>query len=550
MRYDWPHMRSTRLIVFAAILLAPASSIAQTPCGAGVTSFPATLQGSRWPGWGPTVANTRYQDAGGAGLSAADVPRLKLKWAFGLGDIKDARGQATVAGGRVFVATPAGTAYALDARSGCTHWTFKADAPLHGAVAVGPGGGAASKLTAFFGDQAANAYALDAATGALLWKVHVDTHATARVTGAPQLHAGVLYVPVSSYEEAMVLSPGYGCCTFRGSLLALDAATGKTIWKTHTIAEPAQPTTRSKTGAQQHGPSGAPIWSAPTYDERRNAVYVATGNNYSDPPTKNSDAVIAFDAKTGAILWSRQFVANDATNMGCDFPGKPACPGSDGPDADFGQSPMLVSLPDGKRALVIGQKSGMAYAIDPDAQGALLWEARVAKGGKLGGMQWGSAADTANMYAAISDAAIRPYADPKSPMGFSMDIAPNVGGGLVALNLRTGKEAWRAMPTEVCGARKHCGPAQSAAVTVIPGVVFSGAMDGHLRAYDTAAGKVIWDVDTMREYETVNAVTARGGSLDVGGVAVADGMLFVSSGYSLWGGTPGNVLLAFSVEGK
>lgn len=174
----------------------------------------------------------------------------------------------------------------------------------------------------------------------------------------------------------------------------------------------------------------------------------------------------------------------------------------------------------------------------------------MAKGGKLGGMQWGSAADEENMYAAISDVALRPYADASSPMGFSMDVAPNAGGGLVALRLGTGRETWRAKPAEACGVRKHCSPAQSAAVTVIPGVVFSGAMDGHVRAYDTAAGKVIWDVDTMREYETVNALKARGGSLDVGGVAVAGGMLFVNSGYALWGGTAGNVLLAFSVDGR
>lgn len=534
--------------VFTLVVAGASDAISQqVPCSNAPVDA-AIWSGSQWGGWSPDPSNRRFQDAKSAGLSAADVPKLTLLWAFNLGAITDARVQPTVVGNRIFVATPEGKAFALDRNTGCPRWTFKADGALHGAIAVGPAGSAVKGLVAFFGDQAANVYAVDAATGTLLWKEHVDEHKAARITGAPQLHRGVLYVPVSSYEEAMVFAPGYECCTFRGSLVALDAATGKTLWKSYTIPDSAKATTKSKAGAQLRGPSGAPIWSAPTYDERRNALYVATGNNYSDPPTVNSDAVVAFDASTGAILWSRQFTVGDATTMGCDFPGKPACPDSDGPDADFGQSPILVSLPNGKRALVVGQKSGIAHAIDPDAKGVVLWQTRVASGGKLGGMQWGSAADGRHMYAAISDVAVQPYADPSSPVGFSLDVAPDHGGGLVALDLATGTEAWRAAPAALCGSQKHCSPAQSSAVTVIPGVVFSGAMDGHLRAYATESGRVIWDVATMREYDAVNGGKAHGGSLDVGGAVVAGGMVFVSSGYGTWGGTPGNVLLAFRAK--
>jgi len=525
-------------------LVAVGSRIAESQVTCATTTA-TTPSSARWDGWAPDATNRRFQDAKNAGLTAADVPKLALAWAFNLGNITDARVQPTVVGNRVFVATPDSTAFGIDRNTGCQLWRFKAGGALHAAIAVGTTADGAKGLVVFFGDQAANVYAVSAVDGAPLWKVHVDNHATARITGAPLLHRGVLYVPVSSYEEAMALAPGYECCTFRGSVVALDAATGKQLWKSYTVPDSAKATTKSKTGAQQRGPSGAPIWSSPTYDERRNALYVATGNNYSDPTTANSDAVVAFDAKSGAILWSHQFTVGDATTMGCDFPGKPACPESDGPDADFGQPPILVSLPSGKRALVIGQKSGIAHAIDPDAKGKVLWQARIASGGKLGGMQWGSAADSRYMYAAISDVELRPYADSTSPMGFRLDIAPNRGGGLVALDLTTGKEAWRAAPANVCGLQKHCAPAQSAAVTVIPGVVFSGAMDGHLRAYDAKSGKAIWDFATAREFDTVNGGKARGGTLDVGGAAVVGGMVFVSSGYALWGGTPGNVLLAF-----
>lgn len=503
----------------------------------------------QWPVWGRDASNNRFQSSAGAGLSEADVPKLRLKWAFNLGDVVDARGQPTVVGGRVYVATPAGKAYALDAKTGCSFWSFTAEGPLHGAIGIGASGGSSSRQIAVFGDQKANAYAVDAITGALLWRVHVDNHVTARITGSPLLAAGLVHVPVSSYEEVMALAPKYECCTFRGSVVALEASTGRRIWQTYTVSDTARPTMMSKTGVQQHGPSGAAIWSAPTLDARNGVVYVSTGNNYSDPATLTSDAVIAISAKTGALLWSKQLTANDAENVGCDVPGKPMCPDADGPDADFGQPPILASLPGGRRALVIGQKSGLAYALDPDRQGAVIWQARVAKGGKLGGSQWGSAADGRNVYVAASDLAVVPVPD-SSPLGFHLAPNPTVGGGLTALDLASGAVRWKAAPVLVCGQRPRCSPAQSAAVSVMPGVVFSGSVDGHLRAYSASSGAIIWDFDAIREFETVNGKPARGGSFDVGGVAIASGMVYVSSGYALWGGTPGNVLLAFSVGGK
>ena len=534
---------------------APVSAAAL--CG-GPPTPPGTPEGAHWNGWGVDFANSRFQDAANAGIAAADVPKLKLKWAFGLGDTTAARAHASVVAGRVFAGSESGAVYALDARTGCTYWTFQADGAVTAGLVVGRnligrgaiGASLAGQGQAYFGDQKANVYAVDATTGKLLWKVRADDHFAARVTAASQLYQGVLYVPVASFEEVLALSPTYECCTFRGSLVAFDAATGKRLWKTFTIAEAPRPVKKSQTGAQLMGPSGASVWSAPTVDEKLGVLYVATGNNYSDPPTATSDAVLALDRKTGRILWSKQLTPNDATNSACSMPGKMNCPDADGPDADFGQPPILISLPNGRRALVLGQKSGVVYALDPDKRGEVLWLTRVGRGGPLGGMQWGSAADHENVYAALSDLQIAGgVPDSAAPMGFRLLADPLKGGGLFALRLANGEKAWSAAPP-VCGDRKNCSPAQSAAVTAIAGVVFSGSVDGHLRAYSAATGDVVWDVDTVREYDTVNGAKARGGSLDGAGPAIAGGMLYVNSGYSQWGGMPGNVLLAFSVDGK
>jgi polyvinyl alcohol dehydrogenase (cytochrome) len=554
-------LSSNERVALAVYLGSPVSKPAPPPASASCTGKPEALtnpaegsnwtRGSNWNGWSPQAENTRFQDTAAAGITAADVPRLKLKWAFGLGDGIAARSQPSVAGGRLFVGDEMGAVQSLSAASGCTYWSFEADGPIRTAIVIGPAGsGKSGKPAAFFGDPKANVYALDANTGSLLWKVHVEQHFVALITGTPLLHDGVLYVPVASFEEVLPGLPTYECCTFRGSVVALDAATGKQIWKTYTIAETPRPTKLSKTKAQLYGPSGASVWSSPTFDEKRGAIYVATGDNYSDPTTTTSDAVLALDHKTGKILWSKQLTANDTYNNGCDSPFKTNCPDQGGPDFDFGQSPILVSLANGRRALVIAQKSGLAHALDPDRQGEVLWEMRVGAGGVLGGSQWGSAADRDHMYVAVSDLKIKGITmDKTAAQGYRLQLDPNQGGGLYALSLVTGEKVWSAKPAS-CGDRKSCSPAQSAAVTVIPGAVFSGSVDGHLRAYSTATGEVIWDADTARDYDTINGQKAHGGSLDGPGPVIAGGMLYVNSGYGQWGGLPGNVLLAFSIDGN
>ena len=511
-------------------------------CRASASAF--ALSGPAWNGWGVNTNNTRFQDASAAGLTADQVPRLKLKWAFGFpGDIQ-AYAQPAVAGGRIFVGSQGGKVYSLSAATGCVYWFFEAVAAVRTGITIARVETASSaRFTAFFGDQSGNAYALDAGTGQPFWKTKVDDFPLARVTGSPVFHNGRLYVPVASGEEAAAASPDYQCCRFRGSMVALDAATGKQVWKTYTI-DPPKPTKKSKAGVQQWGPSGAPIWSSPAIDPQHNALYASTGDNYSDPATRTSDAFIAMDLATGKVLWTRQMTAKDAYTAACRLPDKTNCPDSKGPDLDFASPPILLTLPKGKRALVAGQKSGVVHALDPDQQGEVIWSVRIGQGGTMGGVQWGSASDGANVYVALSDIGriMLPYST-------STDADPKRGGGMFALRLSDGQRVWYTPPPG-CGDRTRCSPAQSAAVTAIPGVAFSGSVDGHLRAYSMADGKIVWDFDTIQPYETVNGVAARGGSLDGPGAAVAGGMLFVNSGYPTAGGMPGNVLLAFSVDGQ
>ena len=320
----------------------------------------------------------------------------------------------------------------------------------------------------FFADSGGTLYALNAQSGVLIWKVRPVEHYAAIATATPRYHNGVIYQSFASFEEALGGDPKFECCTFRGSVAALDAASGRKLWQTFTISEAAKPTQKSAAGTQQFGPSGAAIWSTPTIDEQAGVLYVATGNNYSDPPTDTSDAVLAMDLKSGQMLWAKQLSNSDAYNNACAIPIAGNCPQVHGADSDFGQSPILISLGSGKRLLVIAQKSGMVHAIDPDQKGRILWQTRVGEGGVLGGSQWGSASDGEKVYVAVSDIQLSGVADPKSPQGFRLILDPAKGGGLHALDLKSGAIVWSAKPSPCPASRTDCSPAQSAAVTAIP----------------------------------------------------------------------------------
>jgi polyvinyl alcohol dehydrogenase (cytochrome) len=500
---------------------------------------------SAWNGWGGATSNDRFQPQPGAGLSAADVPKLKLKWAFGFAGDTSAAIQPTIVDGRVFVGSASGRVFALSLADGCAYWTFDADTQVRTAVTVSRERGSTAP-SAFFADVAANVYSVDAMTGQLRWKKKIDDHPLARVTGTPRLHEGRLIVPVSSLEELAGADPRYPCCTFRGSVAALDASTGNQIWKTHTIGETPRPTTKNKVGTQMFGPSGGAAWTSPTLDAARKTIYIGTGDSYSDPAAPTTDAIMALDLDSGAIKWVSQLTQGDAWNLACGGVDTANCPAIGGPDHDFASPPMLVTLPSGERRLVVGQKSGVVHGLDADS-GKVLWSTRLGKGGVLGGVEWGSATDGQRAYVAISDLTFK--SNEGSLVVGQTVLDATAGGGLFALRLNDGVKVWSA-PPPVCGDRPMCSPAQSAAITAIPGAVFSGSLDGHLRAYGAGDGRVLWDFDTARDFETVNKVKARGGSIDVGGPAVAEGVVLTTSGYPTFGGRSGNVLLAFSVDGR
>jgi polyvinyl alcohol dehydrogenase (cytochrome) len=515
--------------------------------------FVEPLNEPHWNGWGVDPSQHRFQPSAMAGLAAKDVPRLELKWAFGFPGAARSIAQPTIIGGRAFIASQGGKVYSLDTSSGCTYWEYDAGKPVRSAVVVGPNAGG---WAAYFGDSGGKVHSVDAVTGKALWTMRIEDHPAAIVTGAPTLVGATLFVPVSSFEAATGASPHYSCCTFRGSVVALEASTGKVLWKTYTIAEPAKPGVINSFGVQLMGPSGAAIWSAPTFDAANGRVYATSGDNHSDPPTTTSDAVLAFDATSGELAWSRQMTSGDAYNLACAPTPRTNCPLANGPDYDFGSSAVLADLPGGKRILIAAQKSGVVTALDPDRSGEIVWQKRVGNGGKLGGVQWGVAADQRNVYVAVSDVKIVviPAGTPgaqaianSTSQGVLLDA--KTGGGLLALKLDTGEEVWRT-PSPGCGDVPGCSPAQSAAVTAMPGVVFSGGLDGRIRAYSSEDGRILWDVDTKGEVRTVNGVAAHGGSIDGAGPVIVGGMLYVSSGSGAFGGAPGNVLLAYSVDGR
>jgi polyvinyl alcohol dehydrogenase (cytochrome) len=484
---------------------------------------------SSWDGWADP-ANTRFLSSRAAGLTSQSTSMLKLKWAFGFPGVTTAFGTPTVFSGKVFVGAADGSVYSLDARTGCTYWTFTAAAGVRTAPAIDNNG------AVYFGDLRGNVYAVDSA-GRLIWKVRSDEHPLAVITGSPKLYAGRLYVPVSGRDESMAATDGnYECCTFRGSVVALDTATGKQIWKAYTVIDAPKPTGKNAKGATTWGPSGAVPWSSPTIDIAKKAIYVGTGVNYSQPTTNTSDAILALDMDSGRLLWSRQLTSADAWTFACGAPDKTNCPRIPFVDADFGNSGTLRNLKGGKRILVASDKGGTVYGIDPDHAGEIVWKQKIAAGGVNGGTMWGGASDESGVgYIGISD--------------FTAG-KPEVGGGLIALQMATGEKLWRTpAPPPTCLAIPGCSVAQPAPVTVIPGVAFLGSWDGHIRAYETGAGRIVWDFDTARDFETVNGVKAHGGSINSMAPVVAGGSLYITSGYS-GNGMPGNVLLAFSVDGK
>lgn len=503
----------------------------------------------RTAGWGITPDNNHFVAGDAARLSAADLPRLKLKWAFAYPNSQRARSRPTFGYGALYTGSHDGTVYALDAKTGCVRFTYKTSAEVRTGVLLQPGTGPKGKNggnhpAAYFGDIIGRVYAIDALTGKELWRTRVDDHPSATITGTPVFHGGRVYVAVSSLEEA-ASDKTYPCCTFRGSVVALDAATGKQVWKTYAIDETPKDVGVTKAGTKIWSPSGAAIWNTPTLDTKRGLLYVGTGNNYTGPANARSNAVLALDLASGKIVWEWQVVAGDAWNVGCMI-GSPSCPENPGPDYDIGSGTMLATLPDGTQRIFVGLKSGMALAIDPDKHDKALWTNRVGRGSIQGGIQFGMSFDGKTLYVPVSDMANSFDESSKERDKAAGPIRP----GLYALDPVTGKLLWSTPSPDRCNGELYCDPGILASISSIPGAVFAGHMDGMLRAYDSASGKVVWQFDTRKPVKTVSGVETKGGSMGGGGPTVYDGMLYVNSGYGMYFHLPGNMLAAFSVDGK
>jgi polyvinyl alcohol dehydrogenase (cytochrome) len=489
-------------------------------------------------GWGLDAASTHAIPAAVSGITAQNAPRLKLKWAFGFPNSSRARSQPALAGGAVLVGNHNGTVYALDRSTGCVRWAYTAGAEVRTGIVISPwrSGDKTAKPLVFFGDVTGRVYAVGLLDGKLAWQIRADTHPATVITGTPVLHQGTLYVPVSSLEEAFATSPGYPCCNFRGSILALNARSGRQQWRRFLVPPPVRQGS-GRDGQDQLGPSGVAVWSAPAVDTTRGQLIVVTGDNYSLPATELSDAIVALDLKSGRIKWNYQATAGDAWNVDCYTKTAGNCPDEAAPDYDFGAGAVVAKGKDGKDYVLAGQKSGWVYGLDP-ASGKLVWKQRVGHGSASGGVHFGIAADEGRLFVPISDR-------------FAMDKDPfPLRPGLFAIDVASGAPLWDAPDKSIdCKGSPQCLIGYAGALTATGGAVLIGSDTGYLRIYNAANGALLWQHDTTQSVKTVNGIPGKGGSISGGVAPIAyKGSVIVPSGYGFASKLPGNVLLVYEVE--
>ena len=498
-----------------------------------------------WAGWSYDISNSRHVTGITAGLS--QIRRMSLKWSFvfpDTGSTTNAGNQPSVVNGLLYIGHKNKNVYSLDALTGCTYWSFKADAGVRSVVAVEDG-------VAVFADYESNVYALDAATGVLKWRARADDQPSSRVNGNISIYDGVVYVPISSNQEFVnALDPNIPCCSFRGSVVAYDINTGKRLWKTYMIEVPLRTLGKNSRGVMIYGPSGGAVWSVPTIDSKRGLVYVGTGNQFTGPAVEASDAVVALDMKNGKKKWVKSFVplrfgGQDIWNGSCVDVIKGAraeCPAEEQGDRDLGSPVILQTRKDGSDILLVGSKDGVLYALDPDREGAIIWQVRVGrvmtvKGPSFGGIEHGFSADNERAYVPVADIdVIDEYAE----------------GSLVAVDLMSGELIWRRpAPQDACrGQPVRCNNAYTAPTTVMDGIVFSGSNDGFFRAHDKNTGLAIWEFNTAISVTGVNGINGSGGAISRSGNAIVNRMVYQTSGYGQGLGMPGNVLFAFEIPSE
>ena len=525
-------LQLSRYLVLA-FCLASSAALAEclnTPINADLTSFYSNS-------WGIDHRNTRYQPA--SSLNAENAANLELKWAYGLAH-ETPRSFPLVTKDTIFIGDSNHGLIALKRETGCERWVYEHDGLITSAIIPGNIRRAKAKDQPIlvFADRFSGVYAVDAQTGQLVWHITLQDHLVPLYSGTPLVTNDTVFVPISSLEVGLAVNPFYGCCTTSGGMAAFDINTGEKKWYLPTIEEAAKVRGSHFGFVDEWGPSGAPVWGAPTYDSKRNWLFFGTGQNYSHPTTDTSDAIFAVDAASGEVQWVKQFTANDAFNAACTVSlNHPNCAQPTGPDVDFGAPTLLAHTPDGKDILLAGQKSGDVHAMNPDT-GELLWSRKLGRGGIIGGVHWGLAVNesTGTVFVPINDRSAMNYPSPGTPTP-----------GLYALDIESGEPLWQFSRNSRCD-DEQCMYGLSSAITATNDIVITASMDGYLEVINAADGKLLWSHDSWKTYESVNGVTVKGGSFDTHGPMIADDQVMVSSGYRyISNQRGGNAFLVFQV---
>jgi len=485
-------------------------------------------------GWGIDQRNTRYQPR--SSITSENAQDLTLKWVFALGG-NAPRSYPLITKTTIYVGSDGDGLIALDRETGCELWRYAHAGPIGSAIVPGDANGRALLL---FNDRTVGLHAIDAVTGELAWHAQVENEPVPWYSGTPLVVGTTVFLPVSSLEVGLAVNPFYGCCTTSGGMAAFDLRSGEQLWYLPTIESEAKKTERHYLLVQEYGPSGAAVWATPSYNKSLERIYFGTGQNYSHPTTDTSDAIFSVATDDGGVLWTEQFTANDAYNAACNVVSldHPNCPKPLGPDVDFGSPTMLLHDRQGRSRLLAGQKSSEVHALDPSS-GQRLWSKRLGRGGIIGGVHWGMAAneDLGLVFVPISDKALEGYPSPGEPQP-----------GLYALDIESGSQRWHYTRESRC-ATKACVYGLSAAAIAANDIVVVGSIDGHLDVVHAQSGQLLWTHDAWRDYEAVNSRPASGGGFDAHGAMLADDLLIVSSGYAYVGEQrAGNALLVFQLE--
>ena len=485
--------------------------------------------------WGLEAGASHYMSPSVARVNSKNIASLTLDWAFAYPDATRARSQPAFGAGALFVGSQSGLVYAFDMETGCTRWQFQASSEVRNGLTLEPWYASQETIDPllFFGDLTGNQYAVSALTGELRWKKRIEDHSASTLTAAAELSNGVLYVPVSSLEEGAAIAAGYPCCSFRGSIVALDARSGEELWRRHFIP-PAEQHGVNAAGTPQYGPSGVPIWAGMAMDADH--LYIATGDDYSGEGSETSDAIIALDKVSGRTVWVRQARFGDVWNGSCENVNPVNCPEDNGPDYDYGAGPVISEDSQGRRIILAGDKGGVVTAMLAET-GESLWKTKVGRGGVVAGVNFGLAAYDGKVFVPISDAPDgRDYDEPARP-------------GVYALNVDNGEYVWQAPAgDDVCLGRPGCYPGYSAAISVTSDYVLAGSNEGWLRAFDIDNGEVLWEFDTTQTFTAVDGRMAQGGSIGGGQAPLVVGdRLILNSGYAFAGKMPGNALLVLKL---